>query len=342
MYNDTIPRHGTAVSSERYTENDIISEEGCADREVPRDVTARRPADLLSKQQIAELSVRSDIQGLAYFGAHFALMIATGWLVYLSIGTGWVVPSIVLHGFVMSFLFSPLHECSHFTAYKSRWLNETVLWIVALVYIVPPHWFRYYHLAHHRYTKIADKDPEIVLPAPATTWQYLWYCSALWYWHRNLGRLVRHALGLIDPENPKDCLHVPKKMLPMMALEARVLLLIYTALIAAAIYFEFFTLLILCWWLPRIVGEPFQRIIRVAEHTGCDDSADLLRNTRTTNTNWFLSALAWQMPYHAEHHLFPNTPFFRLPKVHSLIAGKLPFVDRKGYFLGQAGIIKNL
>ena len=335
-------KNGVAVSAERYTDNDIISISGAADSEVPEDKTARRPADMLSREQLAALSTRRDDVGLIYFLAHFALIIAGAYLVYTQIGSWWIVPAIIAHGFVLSFLFSPLHECSHFTAFKTRWLNEAVLWVVALVYIVPPHWFRYYHLAHHRYTKIPEKDPEIVLPPPAGTPQWLWYCSALWYWHRNVGRMVRHAVGNIDPADPKDCLHVPKKMLPMMRTESQVLLTIYLAVIVASIYFGFFSLLVLCWWLPRIIGEPFQRFIRVAEHTGCDDSADLLRNTRTTITNWPLRAIAWQMPFHAEHHLFPNTPFHALPKAHALIADQLPFVDRKGYVSGQLSIVKNL
>ena len=82
---------------------------------------------------------------------------------------------------VIGFLFSPLHECAHGTAFKTRWLNESALWITALVYIVPPYYFRYFHLGHHRYTQVQGKDPSLVLPEPANVGQYVWYCLGLWF-----------------------------------------------------------------------------------------------------------------------------------------------------------------
>ena len=64
---------------------------------------------------------------------------------------------------------------------------------------------------------------------------------------------------------------------------------------------------------PRVLGEPVQRLVRVAQHVSCEESENLLTNTRTTLTNGGISALASPLPYHAEHHLLPNVPFFRLP-----------------------------
>ena len=90
-----------------------------------------------------------------------------------------------------------------------------------------------------------------------------------------------------------------------------------------------------------MAGEPIQRIIRVAEHVGCDESPDLLRNTRTTLTNRFVNAIAWQMPYHAEHHLFPNVPFHALPAVHSRVGDRV-VVEPHGYIAGQRQIIRRL
>ena len=54
-----------------------------------------------------------------------------------------------------------------------------------------------------------------------------------------------------------------------------------------------------------------------------------------------LNALAWQMPYHAEHHLFPSVPFHRLPALHRLI-GENVIVEPRGYITGQAQIIAML
>ena len=84
-----------------------------------------------------------------------------------------------------------------------------------------------------------------------------------------------------------------------------------------------------------------QPIGDVAEHVGCDESPDLPHNTRTTLTNRFVNAIAWQMPYHAEHHLFPNVPFHALPAVHALIGDRV-VVEPRGYLAGQRQIIRGL
>ena len=126
-----------------------------------------------------------------------------------------------------------------------------------------------------------------------------------------------------------------------MTLEARILVPAYAVVLAAGFHFGFATEMFACWLLPRFLGEPIQRVIRVAEHVGCAESADLLENTRTTETSALVAALAWQMPYHAEHHLFPNVPFHALPKLHGIVGDKV-IVESRGYVAGQKDLIRAL
>eukprot|EP01092_Planopodium_desertum_P003156 TRINITY_DN15417_c0_g1_i1.p1 TRINITY_DN15417_c0_g1~~TRINITY_DN15417_c0_g1_i1.p1 ORF type:complete len:146 (+),score=0.09 TRINITY_DN15417_c0_g1_i1:50-439(+) len=70
------------------------------------------------------------------------------------------------------------------------------------------------------------------------------------------------------------------------------------------------------WLLPSLLGQPFLRFYLLAEHTGCTTGPNMLSNTRTTNTTWFYRKLAWNMPFHAEHHSFPAVPFYQLDKLH--------------------------
>ena len=69
----------------------------------------------------AELMERSDTKGLARLAAHTGLLGCTGMLVFASTSTWWSVPAMLVHGVVLTFLFSPLHECIHRTAFRSRW-----------------------------------------------------------------------------------------------------------------------------------------------------------------------------------------------------------------------------
>ena len=46
----------------------------------------------------------------------------------------------------------------------------------------------------------------------------------------------------------------------------------------------------------------------------------MLTNTRTMKTNPVVRWLAWQMPYHCEHHTFPSVPFHALHLAYDKIA----------------------
>ena len=85
---------------------------------------ARRPRELLSRERLETLSTRSDLQGLLYLAVHFAGVAMTGWLLYLATPGWWALPALLLHGIVISYLFSPVHECSHYSAFRTLWLNE--------------------------------------------------------------------------------------------------------------------------------------------------------------------------------------------------------------------------
>jgi len=56
----------------------------------------------------------------------------------------------------------------------------------------------------------------------------------------------------------------------------------------------------------------------------------MLENTRTTFTTRFMRVLAWNMPYHAEHHAYPIVPFHKLPAFHAIAQGHLKQTER-GY-----------
>jgi fatty acid desaturase len=51
--------------------------------------------------------------------------------------------------------------------------------------------------------------------------------------------------------------------------------------------------------------------------------------------------LMWNMPFHAEHHLYPSIPFHRLADAHALIRDKLEFVQR-GYVRWNANVVHML
>ena len=58
--------------------------------------------------------------------------------------------------------------------------------------------------------------------------------------------------------------------------------------------------------------------------------ANMFQNTRTVFTTALVRFLAWNMPYHVEHHVYPAVPFHQLPALHRLMRDELR-VTAAGY-----------
>ena len=111
------------------------------------------------------------------------------------------------------------------------------------------------------------------------------------------------------------------------ATEARVYVLGYALLLVGSIVTGS-TLLVLLWLVPLALGQPFLRIYLLAEHGKCPFVATMLENTRTTGTNRSVRALAWNMPYHGEHHSYPAVPFHQLPRLHARLGADVNVISK--------------
>ena len=119
----------------------------------------------------------------------------------------------------------------------------------------------------------------------------------------------------------------------------RWLLAFYAVLLAGSLALHT-TVLLWVWLIPLAIGAPLLRLYLVCEHTLCPNSDDGFANTRTTISNPIVRFLMWNLPYHAEHHLFPNIAFYRLPEAHRYLRPHLKFVA-KGYFQVNREITKS-
>ncbi len=271
----------------------------------------------------AELFERSDVKGLLRLGAHAALLAGTISMLAASLGTVFMLPAIVLHGIVLTFLFSALHECIHSTAFGSRRLNDAVASVCGALLLLPREYFRAFHLSHHRYTQDPERDPELVAKKPETKGEYLLHLSGLPYWRERLTTLIRHACGKVNEK------FISKSKQPTIVREARIHLAFYVLAAAVSLTVESGALLFY-WVVPVILGQPFLRAFLLAEHTGCPLVPDMLGNTRTTLSNPAVRLLSWNMPYHAEHHAWAAVPFHALPQAHRLARGRVRYIER-GY-----------
>jgi fatty acid desaturase len=260
-----------------------------------------------------ELTKRSDRRGLMHLAGHLAAILLTG--TYIAVqGPFWGL-LLFPHGVLLVFLFTLSHECTHATPFRQGWLNTFVGHAIAPVLLLPFTWFRYFHLAHHKHTNDPDKDPEIAGHGRPETWRaYLIYLSGWGYWSGNAHTIWANAF------HPIRAPYLPARRHAAMRTEARVLLLFY---VLCGLTLMATPLLLWIWIIPVLIAQPVLRLYLLAEHGHCPPVANMLENTRTTFTNKLVRALAWNMPYHAEHHSFPNVPFHQLPQLHALMANHL-------------------
>ena len=246
-------------------------------------------------------------------------------MVLLAEFSWWLLPAWIFYGTVLMFLFSPLHECIHRTAFRNRTANDLVATVIGFLIMLPANYFRSFHFAHHRYTNDPKRDPELLTPKPASLPQYLWaMCGLGAYWWVQLRTIVRHSLGSISGNFIAESNH------RTIILEARLHLVLYLAIVVASVLFET-TIFLFYWLIPVILGTVSLRLFLHAEHAGCELSDNMLRNTRTTLTNPAIKLLSWNMPYHCEHHVFPAVPFHKLPALHQHLKDHLAVVSN-GYY----------
>lgn len=267
----------------------------------------------------ARLTALSNRAGLLHLAGHLGLIVALGALIALGVPGWWVL--LPLQGVAIVFLFTLEHECTHRTPFATPWISDVVGPACGFLVLLPFEWFRYFHLAHHRWTNLPGQDPELEGEKPGTWRALAQVVSGLPYWWG----MLRQTLALARGRG--EATYLPAPALPRIRRQARWMLAGY-ALIAASLFLN--PLLFWVWLLPVLLGQPFLRLYLLAEHGDCPRVANMFENTRTTFTTALVRFLAWNMPYHVEHHVYPAVPFHNLPALHHLIRDELR-VTAKGY-----------
>lgn len=267
----------------------------------------------LDSETRTELTLKSDRAGLKHLAGHLGWIFLLG--SYVSVGAPFWGLAVVPLGICIIFLFTLLHETVHFTPFQSARLNSVVGHLCSIVVLVPNTHFRYFHLAHHKYTNDPMHDPELQTAKPSTIWGYIKHISGIPHWRGEIRLLLDHARGIVAAD------YLPIRVERVCVWQARMMLGIYTVLMVLMV--SGWGWVFWCWALPMIVGQPFLRLYLMAEHGLCPPVANMFENTRTTFTHRAVRFLAWNMPYHAEHHAYPAVPFHRLPAFHALTKAQL-------------------
>ncbi|MBV8534947.1 MAG: fatty acid desaturase [Alphaproteobacteria bacterium] len=269
---------------------------------------------------LRSLLARSDRKGLERLAIHLLLIALSSAAIHAAGPSLLAIPAMVAQGILIAYLFAPLHEGMHYTAFANRRVNEIVSWLSGVAIVWSGSLFRYFHLAHHRYIQDPARDPELASPKPTNVRQYLWRLSGLEYLKANIGAMLSVAAGRFAkmpyiPESARG--RVRGSVLAQLA--------IYAVVAGVAVWYP--GPVMRYWALPVLLGYPFLLLVLMPEHAGCAQNGDNYANTRTTYTWWPLRLIFWNMSYHAEHHVNPAIPFHALPAAHALLKPKIAHIQ---------------
>jgi fatty acid desaturase len=240
-------------------------------------------------------------------------------------------------------MFACGHETTHNTAFKSRKLNQLAAFLAGLAHLYPSILFRELHFAHHRYTHIPGKDPEISLgdkPGPSIISNlpmYLSWMSGLPLFLFKIMMVIVASLGMPEPLRKRLYPFVNPKVRLKLAAESLFVLACYVWVVILALQVNsgFWGIIT-----GQALAHCFLTCFVTAEHNGLPHEGNIMDKTRSTKTNSLVKLMMWNMPYHAEHHAYPAIPFFSLPKLHAELSHEVKH-QADGYPRVHLGILRN-
>jgi len=278
----------------------------------------------LERKTLKQLGRRSDVPGLIWMTHWIVFLLGTGTLLHLSLGSWWVVPAMIAYGAVLVVpAYALSHETSHGTAFRTRWLNDVLLWVSSFIYFEEPYHRRYAHTSHHTYTMHVGKDGQMPFALPMTFKEWVLELTHLGFYWYEIKLFIKNALGRFSPLVLQ---YTPEGELPKLKWGARAYLAAYAALLAFIAAGHMWPLLYII--IPRLVGGPVMQMFTILQHAELsEDAPSILDSTRSYKGGWLSWFLYMNMNNHLEHHLYPQVPFYALPGLQKAIEDQVPEPD---------------
>lgn len=290
------------------------------------------PSPKISQKEMRQegLMQLSDAEGFAQLLFHLSFLAMCAMLATWAYDHGyWAVllAAEIPLGIGESFLFNGFHEMVHNTAFETRFLNTCFAHLLGFECFRGAKWFWCFHWTHHRFTNDPSKDPELSgesvdLDDPTKSLSgYLQFISGYPF---GFERVVRMARTVCYNEVDPWVVDKPETTQRVVRMEAACYLFGYSCVFLVSLLRPSIGIkVVLLWILPACIGAGHLRLYQFAEHRACKMGPYTDTNAwicaRTTSTWWLYKKLAWYMPYHVEHHAWPNVPFHKLQAAHELV-----------------------
>lgn len=274
------------------------------------------------RKVMKDLMARSDSPAILDTILFYGLMLAFSAGGIATWDSLWTIPFWLAYGVLYgSASDSCWHECSHGTAFRTPWMNNSVYQISSFMIMRNPATWRWSHARHHSETYLVGRDPEIAVMRPTEVVKLFLNFFGILDVLKFFPILVRNAL--VGP-TPEEKTFVPESEWPKVQRAAQIHLAIYVVTVALAVATGS-VLPLMVIGLPRIYGAWHHVMTGRLQHGGLADNVIDRRLKRcTVYMNPISRFLYWNMNYHVEHHMFPMVPYHALPHLHAAIKDDLP------------------
>ena len=233
---------------------------------------------------------------LLLFTGSIALWSAAVWAVTvgaLAMAWGTLGATVALHG-----LFTVMHDASHYSISRYRWLNEVVGRICGTAFLRAFVGFRFVHLAHHKHTNDPVRDPD-TWSGKGPTWQlpFRWATQDVVY------RRFYHRHWRTRPKAER--------------LEVVAISVVEFGAIAACLWAGFGWEILCLWVLPaKLTLTALAYTFDYLPHRPhvVTASEDRFKTTSVMPGALWALVTCYQN-LHGIHHLYPATPFYRYGQV---------------------------
>ncbi len=301
----------------------VLSNEGLQGRLRPDESDRYIPA-ALGKQELRDLSEVSSLRGLFHILAEWTLLVAAAYLCHREGNFLLYLVTVVWIATRQHALMILLHDGTHYRLFRNRKLNDWVSEIaLAWPVLISARAYRRNHFAHHRYLN-TDGDPDWVRRKGDPAWVFPKPRAEM------AGLLLRDLTGLGAIALLKLMKTVASKDVDVQRSFLLVRYGFYLIVIALALWMGAMKLLLLYWFVPLFTCLVFIfRIRSIAEHSGLPTTGSVYAQTRTVIPSMLerIFIAPKNVNFHLEHHLYPSVPFYRLPRLHAMLAAKPEFRD---------------
>jgi len=295
-------------------------------------------ADVKSLSQVSDLRAALAIarEWLTIAAAIGAAIYFDAWWSYL--------PAIFIVAARQHALGIVMHDATHYRLFSSRRANDLISdWFCAFPCGLSTLGYREDHLAHHLATNTAG-DPYYVLMENNTVWQ----------WPKTKIAAVRHLLAEtfgwntlrnMKMTHPWSAMgqYLRHRNEPEQAARVRFDLIstgVFWCLVAAVLTVAggwwYFAVL---WIVPALtLYQLFVQLRWMSEHPYREATGDGYETHQVRGSaieRFFIAPL--NINYHITHHLFPATPFYRLPRVHRRLLENSEYREHANFFANYLG-----